>query len=227
MRESSAIASLQRSERCLSRYFAMLAVRSVGIFTSAKRAAVCSAIHCCLLRKASSSTCFAMAPLIWPTNRAWAMFSGGMTFATLYAAELPLDPRDPLGARHRVQLDTIVLKPFFRVRFVVVAVALVLPVAIANVAGHLRPADMAGFAFSLRDFPESAFVLHPSANASHGNRPRLTTSIERAARALVSSTSVWKIIEPCASASIIANMRTVHLARCFRCDQLGLSARGW
>ena len=55
----------------------MRAVRSVGIFTSAKRAAICSAIHRSWFRKASSLTCAAMAPLIRPTNSSRAMFSGG------------------------------------------------------------------------------------------------------------------------------------------------------
>ena len=60
----------------------MRVVISVGIFTLAIRAAVCSSIHCCLLRKASASTCAAMVALMWLTNRSRAMSSGGMTLLT-------------------------------------------------------------------------------------------------------------------------------------------------
>ena len=192
----------------------MRAVMSVGISTLAIRAAICSSIQRCLLAKAWASTCVAMVALMCATNRARAISSGGMTFSTC-ARRISVQPtRHARGSSSRL------------VRRDCLGASFPIPVRCRDSrsvcsAGRERECSRrlahgghGRFCFCARAISRSPVSCgSPSASASHGNKPRLTTSIDRAARALVSSTSVWKIIEPCASRRSSRRYATGSVAR--------------
>ena len=77
----------------------------------------------------------------------------------MYTANF-LNPGDSFRAGHRVEFNAVVLEPVFPCRFVVgISVTPVLQIASTNVPGHLRTADMAGFAFAPSDFSQAGLVL--------------------------------------------------------------------